>query len=353
MSRAEAPLVDRLPEGLRRIPCVSCAGIDASPARVQRYAGLYDFPTLSYWRTRYEPSLRWNLDRVVVGTLTPEEDRAVAGVSLRLPIRHEDDPFAYFVSGAPPAITVSVSSIKFLDDVSTALAWLHRHGCSTEPIAWYASVLKYRQPGEFPDRRYPLPLAALGIPENALADAAVDQSAQKLLKTAVLFMLAHEIGHILHRHSRSGHAISGADWQAHELAADRFAIRVFRQSGTLPIGILPFFLTAAHLVPHRADFASEELWTDYLEARVAHPFTSHRLRSLAEELRRAPEEFAKHESNRGRATQRVQSVADQIDGIAPLLEDPERQRRAAGIGRAIPISELRPRKRGSTWTPAG
>jgi hypothetical protein len=341
----EPPLVDRFPEGLPRIACVSCAAVNGQPVHGQRFARLYDVSTVTYWRTRYEPSLRWNLDRMVLPTLTQDELKAVHGVSLRIPLRHEDDPFAYFVSGAPPAITISVSSIKFLDDLSIALAWLDRHRFSIEVIPWYASVLKYRDSSEFPGGRYPLPLDALAIPDDALADAAVDQLAQKLLKSAVLFMLAHEIGHIIHRHRGNGPGVPRADWQENELAADRFAMRFFREVGIAPVGIVPFFLAAAHLVPHRADFESDCLWTEYLDARAAHPFTGHRVRTLANELRRTPAEFTHREPNRGTAAQRVHIAADQIEGVAPLLDDPDLQRYTAEVGRRIPLSELARRRR--------
>ena len=344
MSRVEEGLVDRFPEGLPRIACVSCAAVNGNPGHGHRFARLYDVAAVSYWRTRYEPSLRWNLDRMVLPTLSAEEMRVAHGVGLRIPLRHEDDPFAFYVSGAPPAITISVSSVKFLDDLSIALAWLDRHRYSIEAIPWYASVLKHREVSEFPGGRYPLPLEALGIPDDALGDAAVDQAAQKLLKTAVLFMLAHEIGHIVYRHRGNGPGLPRADWQENELAADRFAMRFFRQIGLAPVGIVPFFVAAAHLVPHRADFESEAAWTEYLDDRAAHPFSGLRVRSLADELRRTPEDFTRGEPNRAQAAQRIHIAADQIEGVAPLLDDPDLQRYAAEVGRRIPLAELKLRR---------
>jgi hypothetical protein len=314
-------------------------------ARTQRYAGLYDAPTAAYWRTRYVPNLRWNLDRLVLPNLTAEEQRAVTGVGAHFPLRDDADPFAYYVAGQPPVITISVSSIRFLDDLAIGLAWLDRHGCSVEPVAQYASVLKYRRPADFPGGRYPLPLPSLGIPGDALRDAAVDQSAQRMLKSAVVFMFAHELGHIIQGHPRYGTPIGGTDAQEHELAADRFAIEICRRVGVVPDGVVPLFLAASYLTPHRGDFETESLWNDYLVTEAPHPVTARRLRALVLELSRNPDEFTRREPRRTKAIQRVQVAADRLSAMAPLLEDPDLQRYVAELGRRIPLSELKVRRR--------
>jgi hypothetical protein len=60
-------------------------------------------------------------------------------------------------------------------------------------------MLKYGEPERF-GGRYPAPLPALQIPGDALGDSVVDEQAQKLLKSAIIFLVLHELGHVLHGH---------------------------------------------------------------------------------------------------------------------------------------------------------
>lgn len=48
--------------------------------------------------------------------------------------------------------------------------------------------------------RYPLPLLALHIPTNALANSKVDDLSLRFRNTAFAFILGHELGHIYHHH---------------------------------------------------------------------------------------------------------------------------------------------------------
>ena len=94
-------------------------------------------------------------------------------------------------------------SLKFLDDLCTAYAWLQIKGYSLETVSEYTAILKYGRPppGGFPpharnvhdrqqdtparrradDRdRYCRPLKALHIPENALDERALAQAEWKI-----------------------------------------------------------------------------------------------------------------------------------------------------------------------------
>jgi hypothetical protein len=328
--------------------CSEAPAASRSSQAGERYGSLYDDSTLAYWKTRYEPNIRYNLDSLILPLLTTREEQAVGNLSLELPLRDDRDPLAYYVLGPPPTIVVSILSIKFLDDLAIASAWLATNDYSVESMAYYADVLKYRRASDFTGNRYPAPLHALGIPANALSDKEVDFISQEVLKGTIVFTLAHEIGHVVGRHSPN---VTIDVRRRYEMDADRFAIDVFRRMGLAPVSIVPFFLIATHLQWHRGDFQTEREWMAWQREQASHPLSGQRLRALASELRRAPGEFARNLANPTRAVGAVRSAARQIDSIAPLLDDELLQRHAAIVGRQIPLGELRPRRAGQTWIP--
>jgi len=312
----------------------------------------YDAATLAYWKTRYEPNIRANLDSVIAPVLMAGERARLASYVLELPLTGRDEPFSYYTTtgAGPRAISLSVASIKFMDDVALAAAWLVRHGYSTETIAYYSAVLKCRLPDDFPGRHYPLPLAALGIPGDALRDPVVDDVAQKILKGAITFVLAHEVGHAVLGHPASGSARLS---QVRESQADSFAIAVFRRVGVPPAGLETFFLAATHMALNRGDFLSDAAWTRYVEQDATHPLTGRRLRMLASAMRASPADFTRRERDPAAALNNLRYMADQLDGLAPLLDDPLLQRHTTLIGSQIPLAELAPRRPGNSWLPGG
>jgi hypothetical protein len=312
------------------------------------HASLYPDDTLRYWRSRYEPNIRYNLDELILQRLSATERQSAKGLRLDFRLRGSNDPMAYYVQG--PVITISTLSVKFLDDLSIAFVWLMENGFSIETISYYADVLKYRNPAELPAGRYPPPLDALGIPKDALKDPEVDDASQKILKSAIVFILAHEVGHIVRGHSSSAELETRVRF---ETEADQFATDLFRRIGVVPAGIVLFFLANTHLSCHRGDFDTHGEWVKWVRDSATHPLSGTRLTALASELRRDPGAFVKSEQNPSRLVPGVITIADQIAGMAPLVDDTLLQRHAAIVGNRIPLSELRPRPPGKTWGTPG
>ena len=333
------------------VALVACA---PAPAPAQnavaggRFADLYDDSELRYWQSRYEPNLRYNFDSLVMAALTPAERARVGAVRLNVPRRHLDDPLAFRADGPPPVITMSVGSIRFLDDIAIAMTWLNENRYSIESIAYYASVLKHRPPEELAGGRYPAPMAALGIPENALSNRRVDDASQKLLKTAIVYILAHEVGHVLRGHVTD---TTIEQRQRQEVEADRFALDLFRRIGVPPLGTLTLFFLTTYLGSHPGDFESREEWMAHLRTTATHPLSSSRLRAVAAELRRRPSEFVHAEPRPDAALRGLGMVPMQLDSIAALLDDPQLGIHLRAVGMQIPMSELRPRRPGATWIP--
>lgn len=313
------------------------------------YASLYEDDTLAYWATRYEPAIRENLKHLILDSLSGEQRRKTRGLIFQFPRKHPADPLTYFADAPPPTITMSVLSVKFLDDFATAMVWLGLNGYSIETAGYYADVLKYRGPEQFANARYPSPLRGMGIPPDALKNTVVNDVALKTLNTAVVFALAHEVGHLVNEHNAEA---SSEQRQQQEIQADSFAINAFKRIGLAPAGMFTFFFITSRLGHHRGDFKTDSAWTSWLSAQATHPLSSRRLKAISSALQSSPESFARSEGNRAGAVQQVQYIALQIDGISTILDDPLLHRQAKLVGEQIPLNELRPRKPGlPPWVP--
>lgn len=318
-------------------------------------SSMYDSATLAYWKTRYPANAEWNFENLILAKLKPDERAAVGNVTLRFPLTAEGgaagDPFAFYASALPPAITMPILSIKFLDDLSVAFSWLEVKGFSTETVTDYLAMLKYKDVRDFPGGRYPAPFAALHIPDNALDDPMVDDLSQKILKSAIVWIMAHELAHIYYRHQ--GYQGDVAVSQENEKQADRFANEILRRIGVPPIGMSFFFLFAANYTPHRGDFGNDREWKDFLAKKATHPLTSDRLQAIASDLGKRAEDFTKTEPDRQAALQRVRYTASQIAGIATLIGDPEMQKSMRAKGLATDLDPLALRKKGELPRPSG
>lgn len=161
----------------------------AAPAK--DLSGLYDPATLSYWQTRYPVSTRKIFDQVILPVLAVEEKQRLSGVQLDFPLHAEGDskgqPLAFYRPVDQSRVVMPIFSLKFLDDLCTAYAWLQVKGYSLETISDYTAMLKYK---DFPAGRYPQPLKALHIPDDALKDKEVDELALGLRHSQNLYSAA-------------------------------------------------------------------------------------------------------------------------------------------------------------------
>jgi hypothetical protein len=341
---------------MRASRLVLLASLLAPPALAKDMASLYDDATLAYWQPRFQENILWNVDHVIWPRLDAQEREQLAEVSLCFPLRGPSgDPLEFYARlGAaddacaeqpPPVVVLPIPSIKFFDDLSVAHAWLWRNGYGPDTALEYASMLKYGEPGRF-GGRYPAPLPALQIPDDALDDPVVDEESQKLLKSAIVFLVLHELGHVLHRHPGYD-AISAAKEQANEQEADQFALAVMRRIGVAPFGMVLWFQTGAYLAPNRGDFASDDAYAAWLR-QTTHPVTETRLRAIAAELRQSPEDFALEFPDRESGRFAILATADDIDRVADVMADPGIQRLIAQRGRLTELSALAPRRIGET-----
>jgi hypothetical protein len=326
------------------------------PALAKDMSSLYDDATLASWQPQFQEGILWNVDNVIWPRLSARERQRLAGVDLCFPLRGQSgDPLEFYARlGAAadacadrdaPVVVLPIQSIKFFDDLCVAHAWLWRNGYGPDTALEYASMLKYGEAERF-GGRYPAPLPALQIPDDALADPVVEEQAQKLLKSGILFLVLHELGHVLHGHPGYD-ATSAAQAQANEGEADRFALAVMRRIGVAPFGMVFWFQTGAYLAPNRGDFQSDDAYAEWLR-QATHPVTDDRLRAIAAELRQSPEDFSVEFPDQARGREAILATADDIDRVASVMAEPGIQRLLARRGRLTELSALAPRRIGET-----
>jgi hypothetical protein len=315
-------------------------GLALQPATTASLASLYTTQYLQERHDRYEPALRSNFNRLVLGSLTPQERAQIGQVRLELPLRAPGDaagdPMTFYAKNQ--SVVIPIQSVKFLDDLSLAWGYAWAKGKSLENVTDYVAMLKYQKP---PPGGFPPPLQALGIPGDIWKqDAKIDDVSQKILKSAVVWIMAHEVAHLLYRHPGYGPHVPAKQAQANEAQADHFANEIMRRIGVAPGGMANFFIAMAHWSANRGDFASDEKWQTFLAEQSTHPFTAARMRALAADLRKNPADFSVEATDAQTGAQSVLYIASQIDTVADILEDPQVQRSIAAKAKAITLDSL-------------
>jgi hypothetical protein len=277
--------------------------------KVWAAGAMYDDATLNVWGERYQRSTTRILDEVIwPKVLDAERQRFGGKPRLLFPRGDPASPLLFYHPAHQPTVVMPLLSLKFLDDLCTAYAWLQIRGYDIASISEYTAILAYSQP---PPGGFPPPLKALGIPGDALADSEVDELALGHFVTARMFILLHEMGHIYFDHAATDFAQSVRN----EEQADSFAATVMQRTPLPPLGILVFFMADAS-------------WSGYGDrARATHPMTGARLIELADHVDR-------------------RSLAKQLRKLGALIDDPDIRSGFITSGKAGDLQALGPRRPG-------
>lgn len=207
-------------------------------AAAKDLSNLYYTAKLAQEKPRFERRINEIFAKGIWPKLTRDEKRVLRGVTFEFPlVGMNHDPMDYYSGkrGGQRFVAMPVLSLMFLEDLSTAYAWLYVRKYSLETIDEYVTMLKYKKSADFPDSRYLPPLKALQIPSNALADRKVDELSLRFRNSAFAFILLHELGHIYYGH-RGYRGITTAQARINEHNADRFALDILHRTSTIPMG---------------------------------------------------------------------------------------------------------------------
>jgi hypothetical protein len=328
--------------GFMVVVIVMALGNSTASAHPLEY--MYDEGRLEQERVRYERKIDETYEKVLAPLLTERERRALAGVALDFPLLGQSGtPLDFYTAGQRGQITVfmPVLSLLFLEDLTTAFAWLQVNGYSPETVEEYVTMLKYKEPSAFPGGRYPPPLEALHIPPDALSDKQVDALSLRLRNTAYEFILLHELAHALHRHP--GYAgVPRGEARTNEAEADRFALTVLERGNRIPMGAIVFFMVQVNSLPNKGQFIafrkSEGDWERYLQREATHPLTTDRLNDIALYLAQWADRSG------GSEGETLASIATHLAYFAEGYDDPDMQGCLAVVAHRADPAVLAPRR---------
>jgi hypothetical protein len=215
-------------------------------------------------------------------SLRPEEVEALGTFEFAFPMpKPGDDALNFAATTDGRYLIMPLISLKFVDDMATAYAWLHHNRMSLSTIDLYFAMLRYREAGKWPGGRPQKILDALGVPHDAYKTSKpVDDMSLRLRNETIAFVLAHELGHILYRHKPMDQ-ISSRQALADENQSDRFALDLMKRTSTPPFGPLLFFQAQLYSLLHRHEFDTEDDWQRYVQRNMTHPVSIDRMKAMA------------------------------------------------------------------------
>ena len=283
---------------------------------IENLSMLYDTAELEYWKTRYLPNMTGVWSEDLYRYLTDEEKSIHDEIGFHFALPQDQDKhgdqFSVAYSCDPGSITYPPLNVKLIDDLSIATAFLQKSG-DFEQLNEYIRKIKSLKTTSNSEKLNLSPLPAMGIPEDIYEqDEYVDDVSQKLLKTAVVWLMAHNLGHIYLGHCDN----SGAEYankQYVEIAADRFATEIMRRMGVPPIGLSVYFNFVAQYRenPHSGP----------------HPISSLRLRFLAEHILDNKSRFLVIDTDELDLEVMLNGLADALVNVADSLEHMEDKRK--------------------------
>jgi hypothetical protein len=300
-------------------------------SRAQDVSWLYSREKLKADAARWGDQIRAEYRETILPQLTDEEKAALSAIKIEIPISGpKGDPFQFYSDGA--AIYLPALSLRFFSDLCVANAWLNAHGFDGTTVRDYVGYL-FKEAGA--GHRIALPvLRTLGVPDNAREESAVANRVDRNFGNTIVFLLAHELGHVLKKHRTD--LSDPVEKRNQEIEADQFAIEMMRRIGQVPAGVELWFDVEriAHVQGVRSIVAdrypSDSEWQKYL-AGLDYPVTTERLNALAATIEKAPDAFAKNHADQTLRTARSKMLAQYFRLGAP----------SAAIGAARRVEYLR------------
>jgi hypothetical protein len=255
------------------------------------WSSLYDSSKLEAEKPRLRTAINYLLEKEIQPFIPPQEATAFGLQAIDLPVSGlRSDPLDYYSTGGH--IILPVSTLLFIEDLSKAYGWLWVNRFSTKTLDEYLIMLRYRSAAEFPDGKYPAPLAALHVPDNALSDPKVVEAALRLRRTAYAFILLHQFAHLqMHAEPNGRRGYS----EAQEESADGYALNIMKENSATPTGVL---LIMQSLLFFEAGDPGE-----------LHPVTSQRLEAMAKFLDRRSLDFTRGRPDKATGNDAIHAIA--------------------------------------------
>ena len=262
---------------------VTAIAVLASTTVSAHATGIYPSQVLNREAPRLKRAISGIFNKGIKPTLTAQEAAALRGVRFTFPPPRPDDAVLNFYAGqlnGRATVVMPLQSLKLVEDLTTAFAWLYVSKRTFGPLDLYFAMLQ-RKPHEAlgPAGRRDI-LSLLGAPANVLKNKKIDDLSLRLRNEAFAYIMTHELGHLLFKHKGLA-SISPAQARADEIQSDSFALDVLARSGTPPMGAVLYYQAQIFSLPHRGAFATKEAWQSYLDTASTHPLSVDRIRAMA------------------------------------------------------------------------
>ena len=308
-------------------------------APAQNVSRLYPRAKLDADAIRFGEQIQAEYRETILPQLSESERSALSAIKIASPpAGPKGDPFEFYTDGR--TIYLPALSLRFFADLCVANAWLNAHGFDGTTVRDYVGLL-FREASLSPTAPLPAMFKTLGVPDNAREETAVSNRADRNFGNTVVFLLAHELGHVLKKHRTDLH--EAEQQRTQEIEADAFAIEVMRRIGQVPLGLEFWF--DLERIRHQAPtkFPSDAEWQKYLSG-LDHPVTNERLNALAAAIEKAPDSFARNQTNQALWTTRSKMFAQMFRLAAPFAANAVARMAEYSRIRELRLAALKPRK---------
>lgn len=309
-------------------------------ARGPDHSAIYSRAELGRDGARLAKAVR-KLDEIIRPYLTAREALALQGLEIDFPAPQPGDHILNFYAYGgfgERVVAMPILSLKALEDVTTAYAYLLVNAYHPGTIDLYFAMLQREDPSSFPGGRYPALSPALGIPEDAWRQPGVDALSLRLRNEALAFVYFHELAHIILDHGSEPEA-SPAETLAEEIAADALALDLLARTDTPALGASLLFQAYAFALPNRGRFDTDAAWLAFQRERATHPIPTARLRAFAATT-------GAMAARRPAEAEIWRFIGGGLRLTAETLSDPEMQICMNRVADRAPISALKLRRAG-------
>lgn len=310
-------------------------GLAGEPAAAKEVAGMYTQATLDHWKGILEPWVRALIQQEIDPALEARERSAFQQTVVEVSsLSISQDPFEYYCDVTGRKLVVPVLSVKFLYDLVAAHLWLETKGFEDQSLT-YLVALKYQDRASFPGGRYLSPFEALAIPHNGEMELLGDDISpvfQQMFNSALLFLLAHEMGH----------AVLPPAKQAvlqQEIAADTFAYRIVAARQVAPVAAAWFFIFATVWTQNGSDFPTPQLYRQWLD-QANHPLSGARVEAIGQRLAQQPRSFLPGVPAADQRIAMLELMGKKLINLGRDMNNLAAQRAMQAVARDIQIASL-------------
>jgi hypothetical protein len=288
------------------------------PAAPADWSSLYTPAKLQAEKPRLQEAVDYVIKNEVQPFIPPDLKVSFGLQPFELPILSgASDPLSVYSQNG--RVELPVLTLLFVEDLARAYGWLTTNRYTTKTVDEYLAMLRYRKPEDFPDHRYPPPLTALHIPENALSDPKVVDISVKTRRTAYAFLLMHQYAHV---HLQ-------LDGKGGEEAADAYALDILKGNSTTPTGVLFVMQSWVFFEGGNPD--------------AVHPVSARRLRAIAKYMDAHVDEFVQGRTNQRSSVDVIHSIASLLNQSAEYMGIPGHQDDLRNFALKTDVASLKPR----------